>query len=71
MKKAFIIARALVVAMGVVSSSFAADKFPSKPIQIICPVKAGGDTDRNTRALAQAMSKILGVPVVVANVDGG
>ncbi len=40
-------------------------------ITIICPVKAGGDTDRNTRYLAEAMQKIIGVNVVVKNVDGG
>lgn len=40
-------------------------------ITIICPVKAGGDTDRNTRTLADAMAKITGVNVVVKNVDGG
>ncbi|MDO4621147.1 MAG: tripartite tricarboxylate transporter substrate-binding protein [Lachnospiraceae bacterium] len=40
-------------------------------ITIICPVKAGGDTDRNTRYLAEAMQKIVGVNVVVKNVDGG
>lgn len=31
--------------------------FPKKPIQIICPVKAGGDTDYNTRVIAQYLSK--------------
>ena len=40
-------------------------------ITLICPVKAGGDTDRNTRLLAQAMQKYAGVNVVVKNVDGG
>lgn len=40
-------------------------------ITIICPVKAGGDTDRNTRILAEYMSKYAGVNVVVKNVDGG
>lgn len=43
----------------------------TEDITIICPVKAGGDTDRNTRALATAMQKITGVNVVVKNVDGG
>ena len=43
----------------------------TEDITIICPVKAGGDTDRNTRQLAQAMQKITGVNVVVKNVDGG
>ena len=45
--------------------------FPKKPIQIICPVKAGGDTDYNTRVIAQYLSKYLGVNVVVTNVEGG
>ena len=40
-------------------------------ITSICPVKAGGDTDRNTRTLAEAMQKYTGVNVVVKNVDGG
>ena len=40
-------------------------------ITIICPVKAGGDTDRNTRVLAEYMQKYAGVNVVVENVDGG
>jgi len=40
-------------------------------ITIICPVKAGGDTDRNTRTLAEAMQKYTGVNVIVKNVDGG
>lgn len=40
-------------------------------ITIICPVKAGGDTDRNTRVLAEYMSKYTGVDVVVENIAGG
>ena len=49
----------------------ASAEFPKKPIQIICPVNAGGDTDRNTRVLALALEKYLGISVVVTNVDGG
>ncbi|MGE4352487.1 MAG: tripartite tricarboxylate transporter substrate binding protein [Oscillospiraceae bacterium] len=45
--------------------------YPTKPIQIICPVKAGGDTDRNTRVLATALQKYLNTTVVVTNVNGG
>lgn len=60
----------LVFALALSSTAMAAD-YPSKPIQIICPVKAGGDTDRNTRSLAIALEKYLGVSVVVTNVDGG
>lgn len=43
----------------------------SDTITIICPVPAGGDTDRNTRILAQYMEKYAGVTVVVENIDGG
>ena len=40
-------------------------------VTLICPVKAGGDTDRNTRVLAEYMQKYMGVNVIVKNVDGG
>ena len=53
----------LTLVLGIVSTASAAD-FPNKPITIICPVKAGGDTDRNTRQLALALQKVLGVTVV-------
>lgn len=43
----------------------------TEDITIICPVKAGGDTDRNTRDMAAAMEKYVDVNVVVKNVDGG
>ena len=49
----------------------AADYKFTDDITIICPVKAGGDTDRNTRTLAEALQKVTGVNVVVKNVDGG
>jgi len=40
-------------------------------VTIICPVTAGGDTDRNARILAEYMHKYLGNTVVVKNVNGG
>ncbi|WP_261177118.1 hypothetical protein [Anaerobacillus sp. CMMVII] len=39
--------------------------YPTKPIQVIAPVGAGGDTDRNTRNLARFLEDELGKPVVV------
>ncbi|MCI6151627.1 MAG: tripartite tricarboxylate transporter substrate binding protein [Fusobacterium perfoetens] len=45
--------------------------FPKKPVQLIVPLKAGGDTDYNARVLAKYMQKYLGKPVVVTNIDGG
>ena len=44
--------------------------FPTRPIEIIVPVRPGGDTDRNTRVLAEIMSRYLPVSVVVTNIDG-
>ena len=53
------------------SGSTSSTTFPKKPIQIICPVKAGGDTDYNTRVFAKYLSKYLDTDVVVTNVEGG
>ena len=41
-----------------------------KPIEIVVPAGAGGDTDLNTRHLAKAMEKEIGKPLVVTNVTG-
>ena len=70
MKKLISVLLILCISLGLANAALA-DKFPSKPIQIICPVKAGGDTDRNTRQLALALEKVLGVSVVTVNVNGG
>jgi len=44
-----------------------AQAFPAKPIRLICPCPAGGDTDAVTRALGESVGKILGGIVVVEN----
>lgn len=49
----------------------AREKFPTKPITIIVPWKAGGGTDMIARALAKEAEKALGQPVNVTNVTGG
>ncbi len=48
----------------------AADAWPSKPIKMIVTYSPGGSSDTLARILAPAVSKILGQPVVVANVGG-
>jgi len=45
-------------------------QWPSKPIQIIVPFNAGGDTDFHARAYAKYLTTILGVPVMIINVNG-
>lgn len=44
--------------------------YPTETIQIIVPLKPGGDTDLNARMLAKYMEKELGVSVIVVNVPG-
>lgn len=53
-----------------ISSPVYAD-FPTKPIQVIVPYSAGGDSDLTTRIWADAVEKEIGMPVVVVNRPGG
>ena len=45
----------IAAALTVTSASFAADdtKWPTKPVQVIVPAGAGGDTDFNARTMAR------------------
>lgn len=45
--------------------------WPTKPVQVIVPAGAGGDTDFNARQMARFFEKVTGKPVVVTNVNGG
>jgi len=47
------------------------EKFPNKPITVICPYSAGGGSDQTIRMLAPLAEKYLGVPVNVVNMPGG
>ena len=47
-----------------------AQTYPSKPITMIVPWPAGGSSDIAMRAIAEAMAKILGQPMVVDNKPG-
>lgn len=48
-----------------------ASEFPSKPVQLIVPYRAGGGTDTMARVFAKALSAELGQPVAVVNHKGG
>lgn len=65
--------RALVISAAVLlvasASAFAAS-YPERPIKMIVPWAAGGDTDSIYRVFAPLLQKELGQPVVVANVGG-
>ena len=51
-----------------VSASYAA--YPDRPVKLIVPWAAGGDTDNIFRPFAPLLQKQLGQPVVIANVGG-
>src|SRR5881296_568946 len=44
--------------------------YPERPIKLIVPWAAGGDTDNIFRPFAQLLQKHLGQTVVIANVGG-
>jgi tripartite-type tricarboxylate transporter receptor subunit TctC len=47
-----------------------AQTFPDRPVKLIVPWAAGGDTDNIFRPFAAMMQKHVGQPVVIANVTG-
>ena len=59
-----------VLAAASIPSSYAQEKWPSKPITYVVPFAAGGTTDILGRLIAQRLSLTLGVPVVVENRGG-
>jgi tripartite-type tricarboxylate transporter receptor subunit TctC len=56
--------------LAVPMAAFAQDKFPSRPITLICPWPPGGSSDAVVRAFGESASRVLGVPVVVENRPG-
>ena len=71
MKKAT--AAVLAIAMAAAAMTGCGKKeeaYPNDAIQMIVPVKAGGDTDANARLFSQYMEKELGVSMPVVKVAG-
>jgi tripartite-type tricarboxylate transporter receptor subunit TctC len=60
----------LVAAVSVVPAAGWAQTYPTRSIEMIVPFPAGANSDLAARPLADALSKALGQPVVVANKDG-
>lgn len=59
------LAAVITAAAAAAGPAFAADDYPSKPIQVIVPYAAGGVVDVQTRALTQRLQEELKQPVVV------
>lgn len=52
------------------NNSMGAGEYPEKPVKLIVPWAAGGDTDVLMRIVAHYAGKYLGQPMVVVNVGG-
>lgn len=61
---------ALAAALAALATTPALAQFPDRPVKLIVPWAAGGDTDNIFRPFAPAYQKHLGQPVVIANVGG-
>ena len=61
------VAAALLAALAAIPGSAA---YPDRPVKLIVPWAAGGDTDNIFRPFAQVFQKHLGQTVVIANVGG-
>ena len=46
------------------------DKYPSRPITLVVPFPPGGSVDVMARMYSDALSRILGVPMVIENKPG-
>src|SRR5262245_6131669 len=47
-----------------------AQTYPARPITIVVPYPAGGDSDIIARSVAERMKSVLGQPIIVENVSG-
>jgi len=57
-------------AVAALAATPALAQFPDRPVKLVVPWAAGGDTDNIFRPFAPAYQKHLGQPVVIANVGG-
>jgi tripartite-type tricarboxylate transporter receptor subunit TctC len=61
---------ATLVTSAMIGGAVQAQSYPNKPIRFLIGFGAGGSTDVTARILGNAMSKILGQPIVIENRPG-
>ena len=60
----------LAAATGLSPLSYAEAPYPNKPITLVVPFTPGGSVDNSGRLMADRLSRLLGVPVIVDNKGG-
>jgi putative tricarboxylic transport membrane protein len=70
-RAAITLAATLLVLAAAAAETVAQTKYPSRPVQLVCPWAAGGGTDRIARMVAVLLERELGQPVTVVNRTGG
>jgi len=70
-RRTFLAAAVAAVSLTSAFTPTMAATWPSRPVQVIVPAGAGGDTDFNARQMARFFEKITGKPMIVTNVNGG
>lgn len=65
-----LIASLACLAAGMTAVSSAAAAYPDRPVKLIVPWAAGGDTDNIFRPFSPLLQKALGETVVIANIGG-
>jgi len=65
------LAAAILAHVSLAPTIAAAQSWPSRPIHFIVPYPAGGSTDIGARAIADHLSRVFGLQVVVENKSGG
>jgi tripartite-type tricarboxylate transporter receptor subunit TctC len=71
MRRSFAFALAAAISLALTAAADAQQfPIPGKPVRIIVPFAAGGQTDIQARAIAQRMGDTLGVSVIVENRPG-
>jgi len=67
---AFMVRLLAAVAVMTMAATASAQTFPSRPVTLLVPFAAGGNSDVIARTVAEQMTSALGQPVVIENIGG-